>query len=43
MIFKNRLKYKSISYKKACEKADKQFFKEHKFVKVNSKKISIFF
>ena len=40
---KNRLKYQSISYKRACEKADLQFFKEQKFVKANSKKISISF
>ena len=40
---KNELKYQSISYKRACEKADLQFFKEQKFVKANSKKISISF
>ena len=40
---KNELKYQSISYERACEKADLQFFKEQKFVKANSKKNSISF
>ena len=40
---KNELKYQSISYKRACEKVDLQFFKKQKFVKANSKKISISF
>ena len=40
---KKRLKYQSISYVRACEKSDQQFSKEQKFIKANSKKISILF
>merc|ERR1712002_1142696 len=39
----NRYKYQSISYVRAYEKADQQFIKEQKFIKANSKKISILF
>ena len=40
---KNKSKYQSISYKRACDTVDEPFLKEQKFVKANSKQISIFF
>ena len=40
---KYELIYQSISYKRTCKKAYIQFFEEQKFVKANSKKISISF
>ena len=40
---KNKSRYQSISNERAREKADQQFLKEQKFVKANSKTISIFF
>ena len=38
---KSKWRYQNVSYERPCEKTDFQLFKEQKFVKVNSKKISI--
>ena len=40
---KNKLKSQNMSYEKAYEKAELQFFEKQKFVKANSNNISILF
>ena len=42
-IFKDELKHQNISYVRAYEKAELQFYEEKKFIKVNSNNVSILF